>query len=137
LPIVIKGKRAALKAAIILCIQKLVTQLRESIMLKDKKVLWVVEYIIGFILLVAVIPLIVHPQPGWSEAHGWAYLLFLISVSIILLSCASAMRQRMQLAERIAELERMTIGLKTAGSRGQGEGKQKRTVGEQFAGSAN
>jgi len=89
-------------------------------MLKDKKLLWVVEYILGIVLLATVVPFIVHPQLGWSEAHGWAYLLFLISASIILLSCASAMRQRMQLAGRIADLEQIAAGLRIAESQGSG-----------------
>jgi hypothetical protein len=53
-----------------------------------------------------VLPSIVNPQPGWSEAHSWAYLLFMVCTGIALVSSASATRQRRELSERIEKLEK-------------------------------
>ena len=69
-------------------------------------IVWVVEYLIGIGFLVSVLPSIVNPQPGWSLAHGWAYLLFMVCIGIALVSSASATRQRLELSKRIAELEK-------------------------------
>jgi hypothetical protein len=79
---------------------------------KDWKLVWVVEYLIGIGFLVAVLPFIVHPQQGWSAAHGWAYLLFIACTGIALISSASGTRQRIELSKRITELEDMLDGLK-------------------------
>ncbi len=68
--------------------------------------IWVVEYLIGIGFLVAVLPFVVHPQPGWSPAHGWAYLLFIACAGITLISSASGTRQRVGLSKRIMELEK-------------------------------
>jgi hypothetical protein len=106
-------------------------------MQKDRKVVWIVEYVIGFALLAATMPFIVHPQPGWSAAHGWAYLLFIACSGIALLSSASAARQRMQLAKRIAELERTVGGLKPAQKQTPNESGQKRTANQHLVGSVN
>ena len=106
-------------------------------MFGDKKVLWIVEYSIGFILLAVVIPFIVHPQAGWSEAHGWAYLLFIACSGIALLSSASGTRQRMQLAKQVEELERVVNNLKPAQKQAQSESGQIRTASEKFVGSVN
>ena len=78
-------------------------------MFRDRKILVVIEYVIGFSLLIIVLPTIVHPRPGWSDAHGWAYLLFIVCSSFTLLSCASEMRRRIQQAERIDKLEKLVI----------------------------
>jgi hypothetical protein len=67
--------------------------------------IWVLEYLIGIGLLVAALPFIVQPQPGWSAAHTWAYLLFMACAGIVLISSASGMRQRVELSKRITELE--------------------------------
>jgi hypothetical protein len=106
-------------------------------MLKDRKSVWVVEYLIGIALLVAVLPSIIHPQAGWSAAHGWAYLLFIACSGITLLGLASAMRQRIALAERITKLEQMAEDLKCAQKQVRNEGGQKRTASEHLVGSVN
>jgi hypothetical protein len=82
-------------------------------------------------------PFIVHPQPGWSEAHGWAYLLFIACSSIILISSASGTRQSLKLAERIAKLEQMAEDLKCAAKQARNESGQKRTASEHLVGSVN
>jgi hypothetical protein len=78
----------------------------ESAMFKDKKAIIVIEYIIGFSLLILVLPYIVAKQPGWDSAHWWAYLLFILGAGIALIGSASGMKQRMELGQRIIKLER-------------------------------
>ena len=73
---------------------------------KDHVMVWVLEYLVGIALIVAVLPYIVHPQPGWSTAHGWAYLLFIACAGICLISSASGTRQRIELSKRVNELEK-------------------------------
>jgi hypothetical protein len=103
-------------------------------MLKDRKLTWVVEYAIGIILLVAVLPSIVLPHPNWSEAHWWAYLLFIVCSGITLIGCASSMRQRVELTQRIEKLEQTVEVLK---KQAQSECVQKNKASEQFVGSVN
>ena len=90
-------------------------------MLKDSKLVWVVEYLLGIGFLVAVLPFIVHPQPGWSPAHGWAYLLFIACAGITLISSASGTRQRMEMNERIKKLEQMVENQKPGNQQTHGE----------------
>jgi protein-S-isoprenylcysteine O-methyltransferase Ste14 len=106
-------------------------------MLKDRTLVWAVEYLIGIALLVTVILFVVHLQTGWSDAHSWAYLLFIACVGFILAGSASAMRQRMQLAERIAKLERVVEGAKPAQKRARNKSGRKRTLSERLIGSVN
>ena len=93
---------------------------------KDNKLVWVVEYLIGIGFLVAVLPFIVHPQPGWSPAHGWAYLLFIACAGITLISSASGTRQRLELSKRIKELEKKLEEQKSA------QNQTQNTSGPQF-----
>jgi hypothetical protein len=104
---------------------------------KDRRSVWVVEYLIGIIFLVAVLPYILHPQPGWSAAHGWAYLLFIACAGISLISSASGTRQRMELSKRIEELENMLDGLKSCQKHSQNENNQKRSNSEKLVNSVN
>jgi hypothetical protein len=107
-------------------------------MMKDNKWVWVTEYLIGIGLLVAVLPFIVHPQPGWSAAHGWAYLLFIACSGITILGLACAMRQRLELAKRIEKLEQqMTSGSNTTQKQAQAKTTQKQTANEHYVGSLN
>ncbi len=105
-------------------------------MFKDKKSIWVIEYIIGLGLIVLISPLILRPNTHWSMAYGWAYLLFVACSGIILVSAAGAMRQRMKLEERIAKLERMLENQETQ-KQPQSETEQKHTTSEQLVGSVN
>jgi len=78
-------------------------------MFKDRTVIWLLEYIFGGAL--AIVPLtsrILRP-PAWTEAHLWATQLFVVSLGVILISCASAMRQRLLLARRIDELAQRLV----------------------------
>jgi hypothetical protein len=105
-------------------------------MFKDNKFIVVLEYIIGFSLLIAVLPSLVHPHTGWSEAHWWAYLLFIVTAAFIFLSCASAMRKRLALARRIEKLEKEVEDLKHPGNHTNTES-LKRAIKEQLVGSLN
>jgi|GEM_PF-520409 len=73
--------------------------------MRKETILWVIEYLLGISFLVAALPFIVHPQQGWSSAHGWAYLLFIACAGIALVSSASGTRQRIELSKRIKALE--------------------------------
>jgi len=104
---------------------------------KDWKLVWIAEYLIGIAFLVAVLPFIIHPQPGWSAAHGWAYLLFIACAGITLISSASGTRQRIELARRIEELEGMLDGLKTCQKHTSDENSHKHANTEKFINSVN
>jgi hypothetical protein len=99
-------------------------------MQNDSKLIWVLEYALGIVFLVAVLPFIVHPQSGWSAAHGWAYLLFIACSGITLISSASGTRQRIKLSERIAKLEQIIEDQKSLGPDKQSESGQKRPASE-------
>jgi hypothetical protein len=88
--------------------------LKELYMRKDNKLVWVAEYLIGVGFLVAALPFIVHPQPGWSDAHSWAYLLFIACIGITLISSASGTRQIINLSEQIKKLEKELEGQRYA-----------------------
>jgi hypothetical protein len=105
-------------------------------MFKDKKFIYVIEYIIGFSLLIAVLPSMLHPHTGWSEGHWWAYLLFIVNSSFILVSCASSMRKRLALARRIEKLEKAVEDLKHPGNHTDTDS-LKRAIKEQLVGSLN
>jgi hypothetical protein len=96
----------------------------------DRKHVWIVEYAIGIIFLVAVMPFIVHPRPGWSDAHGWAYLLFIACSGIAFVSSASGTRQRLKLSERIKKLEQIIENQNSHGQDKRSESGQEHPAGE-------
>ena len=98
--------------------------------------IWVLEYLIGIGFLVAALPFIVYPQPGWSSAHGWAYLLFIACAGIALISSASGTRQRVELSKRITELENK-LNEKSAQSRTQNTSGPQFISKEHLVGSVN
>jgi hypothetical protein len=111
-------------------------------MFKDRRFIWVLEYVIGLGLLAVIMPAIVRPHPGWSPAHGWAYLLFIACSGITLLSCAGSMRQRMHLEDRIKQLEQKAHNpgharREEVSKEQHSEEEHKQTVGEQFINSLN
>jgi hypothetical protein len=75
-------------------------------MFKDRTLIWCLEYVFGGML--AVVPLASRylRPPAWTDAHLWAAQLFVVSLGVVLISCASSMRQRLLLARRIDELAR-------------------------------
>jgi len=74
------------------------------IMFKDRTIIWVLEYIFGGLL--AFFPLVWLKLRGLTrtDAHLWAVGLFVVCLGVILISCASSMRQRLFLAKRIDRL---------------------------------
>lgn len=70
-------------------------------MSKDCKTIWVLEYIVGGILAFAPLISLRLWLIGETDAHTWATGLFVSCLGVILISCASSMRQRMLLAKRI------------------------------------
>lgn len=74
------------------------------IMFKDRTIIWVLEYIFGGLLVF--VPLVWLKLRGLTrtDAHLWAVGLFVVCLGVILISCASSMRQRLLLARRIDTL---------------------------------
>jgi len=73
-------------------------------MFKDRVLIWMLEYIFGGTLVL--IPLVSLQFRGstWTDAHIWAAHLFVVCLGVVLISCASSMRQRMLLARRVDRL---------------------------------
>jgi hypothetical protein len=106
----------------------------ETIMFRDIKAIIVIEYVIGFSLLILALPYIVARQPNWGEAHWWAYLLFILCAGLALIGSASGMKQRLELSQRITKLEHQVDSLvKQARS----DCEQKNKTCEQLVGSLN
>jgi hypothetical protein len=70
-------------------------------MFKDRRLIWVLEYIFGGILVIVPLGGLAVRQINWTEANLCAVGLFIVCLGVILISCASSMRQRMLLARRI------------------------------------
>ena len=105
--------------------------------MNKENLVWAVEYLIGIGFLVAVLPYIIHPQSGWSTAHGWAYLLFIVCAGIALISSASATRQRIEMSKRISELEKKFEEQKSAQDQTQGANGPQFISKEHLVGSVN
>ena len=77
-------------------------------MFKDRTIIWVLEYILGGLLVF--IPLVWLKLRGLTntDAYLWAVGLFVVCLGVILISCASSMRQRLLLAKRIDSLAKQT-----------------------------
>lgn len=73
-------------------------------MFKDRMPVWVLEYVFGGMLIIVPLTSRVLCPPTWTDAHQWATQLFVVSLGVILISCASSMRQRLLLARRIDRL---------------------------------
>lgn len=76
----------------------------DATMFKDRKIVWVLEYIFGGILVVIPLAGLVIRRFVPTDAYTWAAKLFVACLGVILISCASSMRQRMFLAKRIDKL---------------------------------
>ena len=86
------------------------TKLQEVVMFRDRTLMWVVEYIFGGTLVLVLLTSPVLCRAAWTDAHIWAAQLFVVCLGVILLSCASSMRQRMLLAKRIDTLAKQIAG---------------------------
>ena len=80
-------------------------------MLRDRTLVWVVEYIFGGMLVLLPMMGLYFGAEELPDAHIWAVELFIVCLGVVLISCASSMRQRMALAKRIEQLaEQMAEG---------------------------
>ena len=70
-------------------------------MFKDRTLIWVLEYIFGGTLVVVPLTGLASRRANWTEGCIWAVGLFVVCLGVILISCASSMRQRMLLGKRI------------------------------------
>jgi hypothetical protein len=73
-------------------------------MCRDRVVIWVLEYVLGGILVVVPLGALALLRRARTDARLWAAALFVVCLGVILVSCASSMRQRMRLASRIDRL---------------------------------
>lgn len=72
--------------------------------MKDRTLVWVLEYIFGGALVLLPLVSLVLSRSAWMDAHVWATRLVIACLGVILISCASSMRQRMLLGKRIDTL---------------------------------
>ena len=70
-------------------------------MFKDRMLIWILEYIVGGTLVLVPLANLAFYEPASADAYNWAAQLFIVCLGVILISCASSMRQRMLLARRI------------------------------------
>ncbi|MHC4464754.1 MAG: hypothetical protein ACYS30_25490 [Planctomycetota bacterium] len=79
-------------------------------MFRDRTLVWAVEYIFGGTLVVVPLTSLVLCRAAQDDAHIWAAQLFVVCLGVILISCASSMRQRILLARRIDILAKQIAG---------------------------
>ncbi len=73
-------------------------------MLNDRRIIWILEYVFGGALVAVPLTSRVVRPPAWTDAYTWSTQLFVVGLGVILISCASSMRQRLLLAGRIDAL---------------------------------
>ena len=73
-------------------------------MLDDRRIIWILEYVFGGALVAVPLTSRVVRLPVWTDAYTWATQLFVVGLGVVLVSCASSMRQRLLLARRIDAL---------------------------------
>jgi hypothetical protein len=73
-------------------------------MFKDRTIVWVLEYVFGGVLVIGPLASLVLRRFAPTDAYIWATKLFVACLGVVLISCASSMRQRMLLARRIDKL---------------------------------
>jgi hypothetical protein len=73
-------------------------------MFKDRMIVWFLEYIFGGTLVIVPMTSLVVGRFAWTDAYVWTAKLFVACLGVILISCASSMRQRLLLAKRIDKL---------------------------------
>jgi len=75
-------------------------------MLDDRRIIWILEYVFGGALVAVPLTSRVARLPAWTDAYTWATQLFVVGLGVVLISCASSMRQRLLLARRLDTLAR-------------------------------
>ena len=79
-------------------------------MFKDRMIVWFLEYVFGGMLVIVPLASQLCHRFAWTDSFVWTAKLFAACLGVILISCASSMRQRLLLAKRIDELaERMQV----------------------------
>lgn len=73
-------------------------------MLKDRMIVWFLEYIFGGVLVIVPLASQLFRRFAWMDTYVWTAKLFTACLGVILISCASSMRQRLLLAKRIDKL---------------------------------
>ena len=73
-------------------------------MLKDRMIVWLVEYVFGGALVIVPLTSLAVDRFVRTDVYVWTAKLFAACLGVILISCASSMRQRMLLAKRIDKL---------------------------------
>ena len=79
-------------------------------MLKDNKVIWAMEYIFGGLLVAVSLSALVFWSGSQLDMRIWTSELFVACLGVILISCASSMRQRMLLRKFLDEQLRKLHG---------------------------
>ena len=71
-------------------------------MFRDRTAIWVIEYVLGGILVVVPWVALACRQPDVETGVGlWSIGFFVVSLGVILIASASSMRRRLALARRI------------------------------------
>ena len=73
-------------------------------MFKDRMIVWFLEYVFGGAMVIAPLASQFFRRFAWTDASVWTAKLFVACLGVILISCASSMRQRLLLAKRIDKL---------------------------------
>jgi hypothetical protein len=73
-------------------------------MFKDRMIVWFLEYIFGGMLVIVPLASQFFHRFAWTDSFVWTAKLFAACLGVILISCASSMRQRLLLAKRIDKL---------------------------------
>jgi hypothetical protein len=73
-------------------------------MFKDRMIVWFLEYVFGGVLVIVPLASQLFRRFAWTDAYVWTAKLFTACLGVILISCASSMRQRLLLAKRIDKL---------------------------------
>lgn len=73
-------------------------------MLKDRMIVWLLEYVFGGALVIVPMTSLAVHRFIRTDAYVWTAKLFVACLGVILISCASSMRQRILLAKRIDKL---------------------------------
>jgi hypothetical protein len=73
-------------------------------MFKDRMIVWLLEYVVGGALVIVPLASQSFRRFAWTNSYVWTAKLFTACLGVILISCASSMRQRLLLAKRIDKL---------------------------------
>jgi len=73
-------------------------------MFKDRMIVWFLEYLFGGVLVIVPLASQSFRRFAWTDAYVWTAKLFVACLGVILISCASSMRQRLLLAKRVDKL---------------------------------